>query len=446
MELISGVVENVQDPVLFCVPTDEFRFCFMTDAIQNAGTAIKPIRLTSDNGFVYGRTHDNHRIAIYSGERELRVYGTQTLSTGAYVISTSNLNPDDLKTFGGISFSGGTLNRVFNINGIEINYSSEEGTIGKFNDDSRAFDVEVAEKQIHVDLRSNITFTENQDGKTIKNTGVTLTFTFDCEEPINEIFTHYNTVRRVLSFMTYRKNVGFDTVSILRQAKGYDFPIETGKVLIHEDVNVELKDYQRNISVEDLGDAFPTLVALFYGFGKNSKAPMIGFLPENEKDVICMTGDKLKAICSSLENELEYVDDIQVKENTYIEELKGLVKAYIKAYKTEHQDFPEGAYSLINNSISYWSLSLRERLCALCQRYNAEIFALNQTNEILDDEAIKEFVKYRNSITHGNTKPMTTRVAETAFVLAGVVYCCVLNRIGVKNEKILELARYKLTR
>lgn len=446
MELITGVVEDIQSPVLFSVPNNEFRFCFMTDAIQSAGITIKPISLNGDDGFIYGRTHDNHRIAIYSGDREIRVYGKQMLNTSAYIVSSGNVNPDDINKFNGISFSGGTLNRVFRINGIEFDYSLEGGSIGKINDDSRVFDIEIAGKEIHVDLRSGISFNEGQDGKVIRNSGATLTLTFDQEVPLSEIFTHYDAIRRVLSFMTYRKHVGFDSVSILRKTDEYDFPVESGKVYINEENSVELKDYQRNISIEDLGDAFPALVSLFYETGSDSIAPIISFLPENEKEVFYMTGDKLKAICSSLENELEYVDDIQVEENAHIEELKVLVKDYIKTYKKEHQDFPEGAYSLINNSIANWSLSLRERVCALCQNYSAEISALNQTDEIIDDEAIKDFVKYRNSITHGNAKPMTMRVAETAFILSGVIYCCVLNRIGVTKEKILELASYKLIR
>lgn len=446
MELLTGVVEDIRDSVLFAVPNNEFRFCFMTDAIQSIGTAIKPISLNSNDGFIYGRTHDNHRIAIYSGDRKIRVYGKQMLNTSAYIVSSGNVNPDDIRAFNGISFSGGTLNRVFKINGIEFDDSLEGGSIGKINDDSKAFDIEIAGKEIHVDLRSGISFNEGQDGKTIQNSGATLTLTFDQEEPLSEIFTHYDTIKRILSFLTYRKHIGFNSVSILRKVDEYDFPVESGKVYLSDENSVELKDYQRNISIEDLGDAFPALVSMFYDAGSDSKAPIISFLPENEKDVFYMTGDKLKAICSSLENELEYVDDIQEEENSHIEELKGLVKDYIKTYKKEHQDFPEGAYSLINNSIANWSLSLRERVCALCQKYVIEISALNQTDEIIDDEAIKEFVKYRNSITHGNAKPMTMRVAETAFVLSGVVYCCVLNRIGVDKEKIIELAKHKLIR
>lgn len=444
MELITGVIDNVLDPVFFAVPNDEFSFRFMTDDIQNAGTAIKPIRLMNDDSFVYGRTHDNHRIAIYLGNQELRIYGNQVLNTDAYIISDGNINPDENKSFGGISFSGGTLNRVFNIDGMEFNYCAEDGSIGKFKDDSREFDIEVAGKKIHIDLRSHVTFTEGQDGKTINNTGVTLTLIFDCEEPLSEIFTHYHVVRRVLSFMTYRKNVGFDSISILRQTKEFNCLMETGKVFIRKDVNVELKHYQRNISVEDLDDSFPTLVALFYGRGNNSKEPMLGFLPENEKDVFYMTGDKLKAICSSLENELNYVDDILVEENVYIKEIKELMKGHLKAYKKDHPGFPEGAYNLISSSISNWSLTLRERLCALCQKYSAEISVLSQSVWIINSEAIHEFVKYRNSITHGNTKPMPPRVAETALVLSGVVYCCVLKRIGVKDEMILELAKHKM--
>ena len=64
---------------------------------------------------------------------------------------------------------------------------------------------------------------------------------------------------------------------------------------------------------------------------------------------------------------------------------------------------------------------------------------------IREDE-IKDFVKYRNDITHGNHRVLDKRIACTAHLLSGLVYCSLLDRIGISREKIRELCVHKLLR
>ena len=444
MEFLTGVINNSEKPVLLSSVQGEYRFCFMTDSVLEVGTRYLPVKVSNNDGFIFGRTHDNHKIAIYSGDNDLNIFGTQMLNAGAYVVSNGNITPDELNGFSAISFSGGSLNRVFHIDGIDFDYTLKNGSVGKLNDDSKAFDIVSGDSKIHIDIRSSVSFADGQDGKTINNSGVTLTLSFDKEQPLSLIFKHYNIVKRVLSFMSFRMNVGFETVELLRNTDEYEFPVAFAKVYVQDSQELALKDYQRNITVEDLGEAFPELIRLFYETGEESAAPQIGFLPENEKDLYYITNSKLREICSAIENELDYISDIKVEENKQIEELKSLVKDTIKTYKAGHPDFPDGALSLVNNSVSTWSLSLRERLNALCEKYKVEISHMNDSEVVIDEAAVQAFVKHRNTVTHGNTKILTAVVAETAFVLSGVVYCCVLDRIGVPRSKIEELAKYKL--
>ena len=57
----------------------------------------------------------------------------------------------------------------------------------------------------------------------------------------------------------------------------------------------------------------------------------------------------------------------------------------------------------------------------------------------IDSTKVKEFVDYRNGITHNSSRPLNQSVTSTAFLLSGVVYCCVLERIGVSKTQIQKL-------
>ena len=59
----------------------------------------------------------------------------------------------------------------------------------------------------------------------------------------------------------------------------------------------------------------------------------------------------------------------------------------------------------------------------------------------ISDEQIQKFVKYRNKITHGSWKVLDEEVAVTAYVLQGLVYCSILKRMGLSQEKIIQLCQ-----
>ena len=71
---------------------------------------------------------------------------------------------------------------------------------------------------------------------------------------------------------------------------------------------------------------------------------------------------------------------------------------------------------------------------------------LNQSAIIIDDDAIKAFVKYRNDITHGSHRVLDVKIAITAHCLERLVYCCLLERIGVERSRILEWCKDKILR
>lgn len=64
--------------------------------------------------------------------------------------------------------------------------------------------------------------------------------------------------------------------------------------------------------------------------------------------------------------------------------------------------------------------------------------------EYISRKQIDELVKYRNTITHGSFMPLDNKIAETAFVLMELVYCCILKRIGLTDKVIKDLFKRHL--
>lgn len=87
---------------------------------------------------------------------------------------------------------------------------------------------------------------------------------------------------------------------------------------------------------------------------------------------------------------------------------------------------------------------MAEKICALYREYEEEIITLNSFNIQVTEETIRELVKYRNDITHGNHRTPDLNIAVTAQCLGGLVYCCILTRVGLQRDKILGLCKNKI--
>ena len=68
---------------------------------------------------------------------------------------------------------------------------------------------------------------------------------------------------------------------------------------------------------------------------------------------------------------------------------------------------------------------------------------LHPRGAFLTEDNINKFVKYRNDITHGQHRVMDLQIAETGFALQGLVYCCLLKRIGFNYEEIVSFSEAK---
>ena len=171
--------------------------------------------------------------------------------------------------------------------------------------------------------------------------------------------------------------------------------------------------------------------------------PSIGFIPENDSDASLMTNAKLREICSAIEHEIDNNPDINVEKNEIIGALVSDLKKKIREFKRNNPGLSEDEYSALSSNMAHWSLPLRERIYALCQKYESNIKSIASSrysvyDYTLNKDAVKDFTDYRNGITHSAGSAISDSIVQTAFLLSGVVYCSILKRISVEDEKINE--------
>lgn len=441
-KLLTGIIPYVDKPIVFSADKSNYRFTFMTNEPFSLGETA--VQIPPQDGFVYGTTHDNHRIAIYVGETSLQIWGTQSLNTCAYVISKGNVGEQNISTFDTLTFHGGTLNSVFHIRAMDVEHSTKE-TVVKHTDDSIKYSVRTDRCEFDVEIRSVVKERFGIKGRSINNDEVVMVLHFKQSQPLHAFFEHYNRIKDMLSFLCFRENVGFDAITISNNDSAKSPAHTTAAVHIYNKTVLTQKDVFNNICFEDISDILPKLTSIFYA-KENEKGDYIilGFMPENDDDAFRMNNQKIRNICSALECELSYVTDIKVDENQLLLKLIDSTKAHIKEFRANHEGLDADTYSKIFSSMSHWSFPLAEQLCALYQKYANEINSLNFSKYVIVDADIKKFVKYRNTITHGRHQILTERVAVTAHLLCGLIYCCVLTRAGLSHENLAEVCKKRM--
>ena len=164
---------------------------------------------------------------------------------------------------------------------------------------------------------------------------------------------------------------------------------------------------------------------------------LFDFYADNDKDYSILSNDKIKSICSSIECELDFVTDLKDDENNNLTDLIKNVKAVIKQHKKSDKKLEDKTYDMIFSSISHWGMANSRKIHLLYKRQDYYMKILKEKAQLsCTEEDIATFVKYRNDITHGRYRTLDSVVAETAYTLMALAYCCFLLRIGIKDDKL----------
>lgn len=339
----------------------------------------------------------------------------------------------------GLRFTGGVLAKLFMPNKLEIDMENGEYRI-KCHDDSIDHDITAKDKEIHLHIESHITEKQGISGKMLDNTVTSLEVTVSGGIGMDEVIPLYNAVMKVCQFLTFRKNIAFDKITLLRNEVYNGLQLVTEYAELHAVNRFKFqadKDWLRCISFENLGEAVVPLFKAIYEEKEKKPYFSLEFLPEDEEDVNWITPDRIKKICTCLECEAA-LHKITAEDNPSFQKLIDDVRQIVDAHAKGENALQPKTYDLIRGSINHWDLAAGDKIKTLFHKYE-EILIQPAcfTGSIKSfEDSIDAFIKFRNTTTHGNYMKVTGEHADTAANLMNLIYISRLDRIGMPRNMI----------
>ena len=418
---------------LYGVVTGQEHISFVLDDFQcvfiNSHMDTKEWELISQTqGFIRGRTTDGKYVYLHSGQ-DIRIHRQATLNTWLYFVS----HLEGMETFQMISFEGGILDKLYFKSMWETDDKEPMQTRIKHSVDQETYALTNERLKGNLTVGSGIyEGVSAEKGNYISATETRLELSLEEEQRLEQFSELYGYVVDLCQFMAFRRNIRFSRIVLEKKSRRYpDFPEEIAECYVrYEEAPMTEKHIYRCILFQDLGECLDKLLGSIVDNTPQKPRFNIGFLPENDKDVKYITSMKIREVCSALESEMELAK-IKVQQeaefNKLVKELKKVVKAHREG---EHPLEDEKSYQYISGTLDHMVGALADRIEKCFMEYQPLL------GDYISRKHIDELVKYRNTITHGNYMQLDGKLAETAYVLMKLVYCCVLKRIGMEDEQI----------
>ena len=224
------------------------------------------------------------------------------------LLSNTVLIPNFNYEFDTIEFYGGTLNSLFSPK--RVSSVSEQNSIAFDNNDLIEYCIRNDYLNGKMSVSSNLIQEFGGEGVSISNKGVFLSFEFIQAAKLQEVYNYYLKTCRLLSFMTYRQNVGFEKITLKNNNFSPNF--YAFELFVNTKHEITEKGVGSNITFEDLGEHIVELINVIYyePTNKNDRPIyLFDFIPKNDLDVFNLNNERNKNICSSLECEYRLSKD-----------------------------------------------------------------------------------------------------------------------------------------
>ena len=430
---ITGFTEN-KDTTIY---GDDYVFTFM----QNREMDETKYSIIPEDGFIRGVSHAGSQLAIHCTET-MESHGYHRLSTFCYMRS-EGIPEKKVTTFNEIVFTGGSLNYLFMPRSLSWEHKKKDDRV-KIKPDGIKYSVSIGGTTCEIEVQSSVEWSAGISGSHIKNNEIRFMMHFSDPQPLSSALRCYDSLCSCMRFMQNRNNVGVDGIKLYTLTTDDPIPHDTFKVFIKREQELSSKEVTDNITFDEIGQSFSKLMELFYSSSADKTQYSLGFYPKDDRHEAMMNNDLIRSICAALEFEASQEPEVTVQENALMKELASGIKKYIKEFKRENPGISESTYSRIFSGISFWSFSARDKIEQLYKQHEEAMSAL-RASSIGDAEIdIGKFIAYRNQITHGAANDIPMQVAITAYILKGLVYCCVLKRIGVSEERIIKLCAHRI--
>ena len=443
---VTGIIKKDKENIAFA--GEDFKFVFMKTDLLGDEIVLK----ADESGYIWGTTHGEATIGIYSGT-DINIKSTHILNTWNYIVS-KNWLPLEHMWFDGIRFENGSIKDIYPCNALHEIRDEESPNLFtyKMDKDSRIFEFASNEYVTKWKFYSLVTQKKSvTEGDSISNSKSILDIEFDKPQSFSSLLNYYNQVCDLCSFLTFRNSVSFEKISLLKRNQE-KINVAFAECYMKEPDVISHRKWLNIIQVRSLEETvFENILKNMAKTDKKHKGLPLLIIPKDDRDAHTMDIDKIRHICSALEMELD-LQGVRLEKSPEIDglikEVKKLVKEYRKGQNKlldgqesqEKNNMRKKMYDNIFGSIAHWDQPLANRVCKAWDQYISELEPFLKRYDIpITHENIEGFVKARNNITHNGSTGVSDEVANTAFALMGLIYCCALTRLGVDSKAITDI-------
>ena len=443
---VTGIIKTDKENIAFA--GEDFKFVFMKTDLLGDEIVLK----ADESGYIWGTTHGEATIGIYSGT-DINIKSTHILNTWNYIVS-KNWLPLEHMWFDGIRFENGSIKDIYPCNALHEIRDEESPNLFtyKMDKDSRIFEFASNEYVTKWKFYSLVTQKKSvTEGDSISNSNSILDIEFDKPQSFSSLLNYYNQVCDLCSFLTFRNSVSFEKISLLKRNQE-KINVAFAECYMKEPDVISHRKWLNIIQVRSLEETvFENILKNMAKMDDEHKGLPLLIIPKDDRDAHTMDIDKIRHICSALEMELD-LQGVRLEKSPEIDglikEVKKLVKEYRKGQNKlldgqesqEKNNMRKKMYDNIFGSIAHWDQPLANRVCKAWDQYISELEPFLKRYDIpITHENIEGFVKARNNITHNGSTGVSDEVANTAFALMGLIYCCALTRLGVDSKAITDI-------
>lgn len=337
-------------------------------------------------------------------------------------------------SFEAISFQGGILNKLFFKSALELDFSGSEKI--KYRNDTESY--HLTNKKIKGVLSIGSVITEGmsvEKGDSIFIKGTRLELNFDEKKDVQSFSELFGYIFNLCQFMAFRKNIKFEEIAIQGKSKQYPEINETiaDCFVRYEDIQETEKDIHNCITFNIIGENIDRLLSSIIDNKPKKPQFNLGFIPENDKDVNCITSIKIREVCSALESEMELAK-IKAEQEKEFDNLVKTLKTIVEKHRDGEKPLTDAkVYDYILGNLRHLNGALADRIEKCFSEHQSEL------GEVINRSQIDQIVNYRNTITHGSYMQLNVELADATVVLMKLVYCCVLKRIGLDKKIISDM-------
>ena len=421
---------------------ENFNFTFM-----NADMKEEIVIESDENGYIWGKTYEGKAIAIYT-TKDIKIKSTCSIKTTNYIISKYiGMLRENMLSFNGIRFVNGAVRTIHPCNALHEDYEkSKDGILAyRVTNDRKSYLINAGNETISWIFGSEINQRMSiEEGNSLSNGNALLDILFDNQQGYKTFYDWYGYVCDFCSFLTFRNNIFFEKIFLLRETP-YNVNEAFAECYVKSEGEVSLRKFINIIPISCIDDnMFNEIIMNILKQDKNHMGLPIFITPKDDRDAKIMDVGKIRNICSALEMELD-LGGVRLKSASNMKVLIETVKKDVKEHRDGKEPLSSKAYDYIFGNISYWNQPLAERAYNAWKQHEDKMQPLLSLYGIdIDQEKIEAFVKARNNITHNGFAGIDEDVANTAFVLMGLVYCCTLTRIKMPMELIKDVMGRRL--